>query len=66
MPTTKKIISQLMQQNFVVEDPYQMILIKFLFMSLCVSINYMDTYINVLGNNFEWRYCAYQYNTKKV
>ena len=32
--------------------------------SLCVRINFIDTWIFALEINFAWRCCAYQNNTK--
>ena len=37
---------------------------KFYLVSLCLSINFTYTWINVLENNSAWRYCAYQDKSK--
>ena len=34
--------------------------------SLCVTIKFIDTYVNTLYNNIEWRCFYYQGNTKEI
>ena len=33
---------------------------------LCVSINFIYTWINVLAHNFAWRFCENQENTEEI
>ena len=63
---TNKIISQLMQTDFGGKIPLPGYSTTDYLISLCASINFMETWINLLANNYAWRYSAYQENMKEI
>ena len=65
MPTTKKMISQLVQQTLVVEDPYQKITLISLVYHV-VSINFIDTWLYFLVKKIALSCCAYQDQMKEI
>ena len=63
-PTKKVITSPLAQQIFMVVGRYQNIQVKILFFSLCVTINFIDTWINTFEKIISWSCFVYQYKMK--
>ena len=55
-----------MQQNFGGGRPLPEDYTINSFVYICVSINFIDTWTNLLANNFAWCCCTYQENMEEI